>query len=471
MASERYYYLMTRAAVYTRISSDPGNSMLGVKRQEADCRQLAERKGWQVVETYTDNDVSAYSGKRRPAYEKMLADLEAGTVNAVIAYDLDRLHRSPKELERFFDVVDAAKVKNLATVSGDIDLGTNDGRLHARILGAVARKESDDKVRRLRRKHEELAAAGRLSGGGHRPFGFEPDRVTVRKSEAKLIREAAKRILAGDSIRAVCVDWNARGIPPVVGTGGWRLSSMRRLLRSARIAGLREHHGKVVAEAVWPAIIDRPTFDRLQAVLTDPARLSRRSARAYLLTGGLAYCALCGAKLVARPRGDGKRCYVCASGPGFGGCGKIRALSETLEEFVVATVLPVFDTPALIEALAADDVDDDAADELAVVESKLGELSRMWAADELTRGEWATARKGLEARQQAAQRRLASQRGGTVVEGFIGDTAALERAWPTLSLDRQRAVLEVVLDRVTVDAAVKGRNFFDPDRVGFVWRV
>ena len=64
--------------MYVRISKDRVGAGLGVKRQQSDCAELAERLGWEVVETYTDNDISAYSGARRPGYEKMCADLDAG---------------------------------------------------------------------------------------------------------------------------------------------------------------------------------------------------------------------------------------------------------------------------------------------------------------------------------------------------------------------------------------------------------
>src|SRR4029450_7575864 len=74
-----------------------------------------------------DNDVSADSGRARPAYQQLLTDIEAGLIDAVIVWALDRLHRRPAELERFFEVCDRAGVTRLASVAGDVDLGTNDG--------------------------------------------------------------------------------------------------------------------------------------------------------------------------------------------------------------------------------------------------------------------------------------------------------------------------------------------------------
>ena len=141
---------------------------MAISRQLADCEQLAARRGWTVVERYVDSDISAYSGKRRPEYQRLLDDIDRGAVEAVVVYHADRLHRHPRELEDFIDLCQRTKTR-IATVSGDLDLATHEGQLLARITGAVAPKESDDKSRRIRRKHEELASAGKLSGGGTRP--------------------------------------------------------------------------------------------------------------------------------------------------------------------------------------------------------------------------------------------------------------------------------------------------------------
>src|SRR5262249_47107225 len=81
--------MVRAAAIYCRISQDSEGRALGVKRQEADCRALAERKGWPVGEVYIDNDLGAYSGKPRPAYRAMLEALKAAAVDAVIVWHLD----------------------------------------------------------------------------------------------------------------------------------------------------------------------------------------------------------------------------------------------------------------------------------------------------------------------------------------------------------------------------------------------
>src|SRR5438132_12381795 len=101
------------AAIYARISSDPDGTALGVARQMEDSRRLARELDWPISGEYVDNDVSAYNGKRRPQYERLLDDLKSGHVDAVIAYHPDRLTRRPIELEQFLELLTTAKLRNV----------------------------------------------------------------------------------------------------------------------------------------------------------------------------------------------------------------------------------------------------------------------------------------------------------------------------------------------------------------------
>src|SRR5690242_9448981 len=89
----------TGAAIYVRISLDTEGTGLGVKRQREDCAALADRLGWTVVGVYEDNDVSATSGRVRPGYARMMRDVECGQIGAIVVWDVDRLTRTPRELE------------------------------------------------------------------------------------------------------------------------------------------------------------------------------------------------------------------------------------------------------------------------------------------------------------------------------------------------------------------------------------
>jgi site-specific DNA recombinase len=461
---------VARAGIYARISSDREGDNLAIGRQLADCERLAAARGWEVVERYVDADISAYSGKRRPEYLRMLEEIEAGVVEAVVVYHADRLHRHPRELEDFIELCQRQGTR-LATVSGDLDLSTHEGQLMARITGAVARKESDDKSRRIRRKHLELAAAGRLSGGGTRPFGFEADRRTIRPAEAEVIRECVRRVLAGDSLRSICIDLSEREVETVTGKL-WSPQTLRRMLISARISGQREHHGEIVGRAEWDAIVTPAETQRLREKLQDPDRRTNRAARRYLLAR-LLRCAHCGTQLYARPRDDGSRRYVCASGPGFGGCGKLTIVADALERFIVQAVLHRLESPALPQALNGSKDEAKGGEWQAEIErtqQQLDELAELWAARAISRGEWLTARPPIEKRQTLAKKRLAALNRTTALLPFIGDAERLRAQWQTMTLTRQQQIVAALIEYVVVGPGRRGYNRFDPSRLQPVWR-
>ena len=120
---------------------------LGVRRQVGDCRQLAAQLGWTVAEEYIDNDVSAYSGKRRPGYERMMADLADGIRDAVIVYHADRLTRRPIELEQFLEPSRRPVCAMSAFVAGaPVDVGNGDGLLVLRCCRPLLRTSQQRRV-------------------------------------------------------------------------------------------------------------------------------------------------------------------------------------------------------------------------------------------------------------------------------------------------------------------------------------
>jgi site-specific DNA recombinase len=461
------------AAIYARISSDPDGQAAGVTRQIEDCRAFAERRCWPVADVYTDNDTSAYSGKRRPEYERMLDDLAAGIRDAVIVYHLDRLHRRPRELEDFLDLCDRTGIRDLACVTGEIDLGTHDGRFHARILGAVARKESDDKSRRLTRKHLELATAGRVSGGGTRPFGYAKDRITVIPQEAAIIEEMAERLLAGDSLRSIAANLNDRGVPTVTGRE-WTTHSVRQLLYSARISGQREHHSEIVGKASWPAIIKRAHTTRIRALLNDPERRTNRVARKYLLAG-LLRCGTCGTTMVSRPRSDGRGRYVCSHDPGRNGCGSTFILADEVDAFIADAVIHRLDTPRLAASMRRSGNDDPAIASLIEAldrdQEQLDELATSYGEKEISHREWLAARAPIQDRIKAANATLNRRQRTTALRGVLDHPDGVSAAYEALPLSRQQAVIKAVLNHAQIGPAVRGRNRFDPGRISPAWRV
>jgi site-specific DNA recombinase len=459
-----------RAGLYLRISDDRSGDELGVRRQEKLCRELAGNRGWEVVATYTDNDASAYAGKRRKGYEELLEDVRAGTIAAVVTYAADRLYRHPKDLERFVEVVETAGAAVATVADSTLDLSTEGGRMTARILGAVSRHESERKARRQRDKHTELAAAGKGRGGGTRPFGFNEDRVTIREDEAALIQEAAGKILVGQSLRSLEREWAARGIVSPTG-GPWSKTSIRRMLARPRTAGLRAHRGVVVAEAMWPAIISREDHEALRSVFMAPER-NRRNApprRKYLLTGGLARCGKCGASLVARPNERGARRYVCSKD--HGGCGGCFIIAEPLEEFVSEAVLLAVSGPDFSKALrkARGGRESHAGAELATTERRLENLADAYSEGSIGLDAYQRATTKLEARIQDLRRAAASEATGAVARNLPSGTKALRAWWAEADVTARAEVVRLVVESVTIGSGAQGLNRFDPRRVGIRW--
>lgn len=462
---------MVRAGIYARISSDREGDGLGVARQIEDCERLAERKGWRVVEQYVDDDVSAWSGKRRPQYARSLEDLEAGAIDGLIVYDLDRLHRQPSELESFIELCSRLHLSNVASVSGDIDLTNPDGQFQARILGAVAKKESDDKSRRIRRKHEEIAANGRVSGGGSRPYGYEDDKLTLRPAEAAIVAECAKRLLAGEPIRSIAADLIARGV--LTSTGGeWSPQSLRRMLKSARISGQREHKGEIVAAAQWPGIISVEDGAAIRALLANPERRTNKAARRYLL-GGMLVCSHCGERLVARSRSGGLRRYACAKGPGFSGCGKTYINADQVEEFVTKAALLRMDSRELKRSQQRRQRETPDAQrwlaELQATQEQLDELAAAYGQRRFSLQEWMAARTPIEQRMTAARKQLANVSRTNVLDGYVGNSAKLRAVWDSLDLSQQHAIVAGVIDCVVVGPGRPGHNRFDESRLTPRW--
>jgi DNA invertase Pin-like site-specific DNA recombinase len=442
-----------------------------VQRQVKDCRALAKRLGWVVGEEYVDNDISAYSGKQRPEYERMLADITDGLRDGLIVYHLDRLTRRPIELEQFVTITEAQTGFSLQTVAGGGDIGTGDGLLIARIMASVAANESAAKSRRIRRKQLDLAEQGLPGGGGIRPFGYQQDRITLIPAEAAILRTVIERYLAGESLRSLATWLNEQDVKTVAG-GPWTSTTLRGVVRNPRYAGLRALRGEVVGKAVWPAVIDEATHRRVLAAFDARSKGNHRTPQRYLLTGMLR-CGKCGNTLFSSPRANTRR-YVCLAGPDHGGCGRLTVVADPLERFLADAVIYRLDTPEMADVLAgraaADTHAAAAAEQLSQDKAQLEELAQAWATKTISMREWQAARKIIDERVRDNERRLARATRSDALAGWVGNGDALRAQWAALNLSRQHATVLAVLAHATINAGTPGARTLDINRVVPTWR-
>lgn len=467
-----------QVGIYVRISQDRTGAGLGVQRQEEDCRALAERRGWHVFNVYVDNDVSAFSRRRRPGWSEMLDDVQTGRIHAIIGWHVDRLTRRPSELEHLIDLADTHRLQ-LGTVTGDIDLGNPMGRLLARQLGSIARYESEHRGERRARQLLQAAEAGQLMRAGKRCYGYQRD-GTIEPAEAAIIREAVERVLRGESMRSIVSDFHEREIKTTQG-GYWIATSLKRLLINQRLSGKRVYKGQVVAEGDWEPILDPSEQRKVVAVLTNPKRRTMTTpnstgARKYLLTGGIIVCGLCGKKMESQPSSNGKPGYVCRQGPPTYGCGKTRIAAAGVEQDVAERVLGRLASPAIRARLqaavqTAGDSGEMLTDQIGDLEQRLVELGEDYADGRVNRVAFQSASNRIDAK-------LAELRAAVVrvakIESLPDASTPEDLAdwWENGStLERRRDLVMTLLEHVEIMPATRrGFSGYDEDRVRFIWK-
>jgi DNA invertase Pin-like site-specific DNA recombinase len=472
---------MVRAGIYIRISR-ARRELLDAQRQEPPCRAFIADHGWQVVEVYTDDNRSAWKeGIRRDDFERMLADVRAGKLDAIVSWQADRLLRT---------VVDASAIVAIAkqhgtlvaNVGGELDLSTAAGRKKFYDLAVAAEYESDLRSERLRLKHAELAADGKWEGG-MRGFGYDlepyPDlesgrvkyRLVVNQAEAQVIQQGAEAALEGRGATGIAKQWTKDGIRS---THGKVITPQkaREILVSPRIAGLRRSEGKLVT-ATWPAIITREQHEELVAIF-GPQRRQRpggpTSPRKRLL-GGLAVCGRCGHRLTGKVSANRLR-YYCD--PKHGGCGGLVRAAEPLEAWVVSQLL--LELPGrLVEATRRAPETWESLGRLLsarqAAEDALEGLEDFLADGLLDRSGYIRQRRRIKAKLEELEEQIAHVRAQAprrkLRGAFLGE---IEAEWEQLDLEDKRALLADHILRITVLPVGRGRQRITPDSVEIIWR-
>lgn len=444
---------MTRAALYLRISQDRTGEHLGVDRQQQDCIEVAERAGWEIAETYVDNDTSAY--KARPEFDRMLKDIGEGHIDAIVAWAPDRIYRRMRQLEDIIDFIETHGTQIRTVKAGDFDLSTAYGRMLARVLGSVAAGEGEIKAERWKRSWRQGREAGTWAAGRTRTFGYTKDGRVIEE-EAKWAREMAQKIAAGDSIVSVARWLQDNG---VVGTRGsaWTNASIKAYLTSPRVAAWSSLNGDIICEGDWQPIIDRETWENVRAMLT--ARTRPYIAKVSSLTR-LIECGACGTQMITSGytrNGESRRTYRCVNRPGIDGCGKVSGNAVYIEEVVYAYArgrLADERVRKRIGELRAEPTGAQA--EIAALELRRAELE---AELDEPGTPVATIMRAI-ARTKERQADLLDDLAARNLEPLPADDE-----WPD-DIRRRRALVDLVVKRIVLLKATKpSRHGFDPERV------
>lgn len=456
-----------RAIGYVRLSNLTDQSTAPA-RQRAQIRAYCEAKGWELVDTVEDLDVSGSSvGLRldRPGLQTVRARWAEADV--LVVAKLDRLARNVADFSALVEEAGGKGVA-LASVSEGLDLTTPAGRFVATILAAFAEMEAATIRARIMDSRAHLREAGRFAGGVV-PYGYAAapreggGRTLVPyAAEAAVVQDAAADVLAGRPLYAVVRRLNDAGVPTKRG-GHWDTVTLHRCLTGWSVTGVPSHKGRPVRGEdgeplqAYPPILSRETFHRVRELLARKPRGGRARPPVQLLAA-FARCGVCGSRIYSGTS-RGQRVYRCASAASGRSCGLGGVRAHLADPVVEDAVLGKYGSYPVVRV---ERQETDHGAELADVEHALQEATDALRGDDVDPAQVLTRVAELKSRRTA----LRGAPGASHVERHTGWTLA--EYWAVSDTRERARLLAAVLDRVEILPGRVG-GVFDPERLRLVW--
>ena len=452
------------------------------RRQElAVCEYIRANDLGQVVATYSDI-ASAYSEKaKRPEFEAALLDLKAGRIDGIAVWKIDRLVRRVSQYQRVIDVLRTSGGRLFSMVEG-IDTADPERKfvngLILDLLVRLAEMESESTSERIMLMQQDLLRQGKRNGGGTRPFGHTLDWYAIVPNEAEAIRDAAKRVLAGEGVYSIVQDWNANGPRPVK-AAQWTTQVLKGVLLSPRLVAKREGYDDddlIDLEGV-PPILDEETWQRVCAVLGEVRSLAPKVRH---LLSGLAHCGRCERPLRGG-RGSSLRgskgLYVCPpKSAGIGACGSLSVMADPVNERVEAKVIEWLSERGNVEALLARYAHGPEAEaktlRIAALSDAMVDLGTALKERNIQYAVYAKLYNEAKEERALLQRQVAVPREADALKEALAFEDVAEE-WNARPLEWRRAIVKLCTSRIVIEpvgkttGAQKGRSGFalDPERV------
>jgi hypothetical protein len=357
-----------------------------------------------------------------------------------------------KDLERLIEIADVARVQIRTVNGGDLDLSNSSGRMLARILGSVARQESEHKGERQRRFNIQKAEAGTWQTV-NRPFGYTMDGQPL-EPEATAFRTAVHDVLNGKSIRKIAMEWNAAGLKTTlagrerkangetkVNSGEWNSPRVRRLLMRPRYANLKVHQGKVIGQGDWTPLIDEDTHRGLVAYLSDPSRVKNSSFERKYMGAGVYVCGKCGGLMKsALPGGRKSYAYVCRDHA------HVLRAGQPLDDFVNEVVVRRLSQPDAHLLLEDRDINVDALQtERTGLQARLDELADAFAEGDIDASQLRRGTSKLRVKLAGVDSQLADVARNDPVAGLIAERELVQQRWDESSPAIRGQVIDALI--------------------------
>ena len=445
----------SQALIYLRVSQDPSGRGRSIESQEAECRADCERWGFQVAHVLTDPGISAsrYTTKVRPEFQRALDLLPE--VDAFVCWESSR---STRDLKAYAEFAATCRANNvLWCYSGRIhDLSDPDDEFSAGMDALLSQRESGYISKRVKRGVRWSISQGRPHGQIKWGYLREYDPRTKAYLQtiedpdvAPVIREAVRRLLGGESQKSIVRDFERRGIKTPYGKDHWTTSQLVAVLRSPTLAGKRTHHGEIVGDGDWPAIIPLDDFLLLQRQFANGRPYSRDSNVKHLLSG-LALCDVCDSRcgvLVGgpanqkpRPRG-----YACKRS------GHVWREKSWLDEYITEIIVRRLSRPRPAEALRGSrdkDSGEDLESRIEALRSRLDGFVQAAADGQLTPTALATIEQKINGQIEELEQERVNQLAPRVAVDLAkpGDPDEVRQRWDALPLDRKRTVIRETME-------------------------
>jgi DNA invertase Pin-like site-specific DNA recombinase len=483
-------------ADYARISADKTGAAAGVESQHEENEEFAAELGITLKRTYTDNDLSAFSGAVRPEYERLLADIAAGQIASVTIWHANRLHRNSEEVGRFIKLARAHQVKLYSVSKGEAyNLEKASGRKQLRDDTSEAEYESEHRGERVALARKRQARNGDY-GGGVRPYGWGVDTGRVRsvcvnpkaaamerlyedrpvldmsrhnQTEAAEIRRWADDLLAGVPDKQVLRDLAARGVLTVSQAdgrtpkrnrkpathGGWNTKTLHQILTSPRTSGHVVYKGEIVRRNVYPAILAEDIRQSLITLFSDPARKTSPGNTPRWLGSLIYQCGVCtdDTTMTVRKNTQGTWVYRCRAR------GHCCWPAERVDQFVASVIVARLSRPDVTDLIPRErDVDvAGLRDELIVCDARKRSAAQMFATGTIDEEQLATITAELDQQITTIRAELSAAAAGSPLADFAATDDA-QRTWDGLGIGRKREVLRTLLE-VTLPPLGRGHTF------------
>jgi DNA invertase Pin-like site-specific DNA recombinase len=451
-----------RCAVYTRKSSEEGlelafNSLDAQREACAAYIDSQRHEGWLALDDRYDD--GGYSGGTlgRPALQRLIRDIEAGKLDTVVCYKIDRLSRSLTDFAKLVDVFERNSV-TFVSVTQSFCTTTSMGRLTLNILLSFAQFERELAGERIRDKFAASRAKGMWMGGSP-PLGYDvrDRKLVVNAAEAELVRLIFRRFLDLGSALLLIRELKAQGHRTKSWTtqaGTFRQGrpfdkgTLYKILRNRTYLGVAVHKGHSYPGEHEP-IVDGATWDRVHDVLSSNAKRRGNEARARTPAPlrGLMRCTHCNSAMTpthTRRRGRLYRYYIClgASRRGHDTCPVRSIAASEVEGLVLGQVRRLLASPELVaRTITAVRRENGAAEDLILQESEvieaLGALEPVW--DELYPAEQARILRLLIERIDAAHDGISVTLHAAGIRSLVAELAGEQAAAPG---PRQGAMME-----------------------------